>query len=105
MRLKIKLKIILDILLLLAGLMSAITGIILFISPSGPGTHRGLDTTEFVFNLTGRILLKIFHNWSSIILIALVIFHLMLNWTTIVCYLKSISRVLKKQSSGQGCEN
>jgi len=90
-----------DILLLLAGLLSAITGIILLLSLSGPGTNRGLKTAESIFGLTGRSSLKLLHNWGSIILVSLVIFHLALNWTTIVCYIKNISRAARNQS----CEN
>ena len=101
MRLKIKLKIIVDILLLLAGLLSIITGIILLLSPSGPGTHSRLKTAESMFDLTGRSSLKLLHNWGSIILVSLVIFHLILNWATIVCYIKNIFRTARNQS----CEN
>jgi len=90
-----------DILLLLAGLLSAITGIILLLSPFGPGTHRGLKTAESIFDLTGRSSLKLLHNWGSIILVSLVIFHLALNWATIVCYIKNMFRAARNQS----CEN
>ena len=101
MRLKIKLKIIVDILLLLAGLLSIITGTMLLLSPSGPGTHSGLKTVGSIFDLTRRSSLKLLHNWGSIILVSLVIFHLILNWTTIICYIKSVFRAAGNQS----CKN
>jgi len=101
MRLKIKLKIIVDALLLLAGLLSMITGIILLVSPSGPGTHSGLKTAEAIFDFTSRSSLRLLHDWGSILLISLIIFHLILNRTTIIHYVKSAFSAARKQS----CEN
>jgi len=98
MKIKIKSKIIVDILLLISGLFSAVTGIILLLSPSGAGMHRGLKTGELITGFTSRGYAKILHDWSSIILVALVVIHLILNWSTILCYIKSINRNLIKQS-------
>jgi hypothetical protein len=101
MRLKTKTKIIVDILLFISGLLSAVTGIILLLSPSGPGTHRGLRTAESIFDITSRSSLKILHDWGSIILILLVIIHIILNWSTITCYVKNMFRAVSNRS----CEN
>ncbi len=105
MKLKIKLKIIVDIFLLIAGLFSTVTGIVLLASPSGAGMHRGLRTDELILGLTSRGYVKILHDWSSIILILLVVFHLILNWPTILCYIKSIYRNVIKQNSRCSYEN
>jgi quinol-cytochrome oxidoreductase complex cytochrome b subunit len=101
MRLKIKTKIIVDILLLISGLLSTITGIILLLSPSGPGTYRGLKTAESILDLTSRSSLKLLHDWGSIILVLLVIIHIILNWSTITCYIKNMFRAVRNRS----CEN
>jgi hypothetical protein len=89
-KLRIRLKIITDILLFLSGLVSMITGLALLILPSGPGNRGGIAlSTSSILDLTARSGLKILHDWSSMILIALIIFHLILNWKVIVCYFKN----------------
>jgi hypothetical protein len=90
MRIKIRLKLIVDILLFLAGLVCIITGITLLILPSGPGTKAGLaQASSSTLDITTRSGLRLWHDWSSIIIIALILFHLMLNWRTIVCYVRN----------------
>ena len=89
MRIKIRLKIIVDILLFLSGLISMGTGLALLILPSGPGTQAVLRVSSSVFDLLTRSGLKLFHNWSSILIIAFIFFHLMLNWRMIICYFKN----------------
>jgi len=101
LKIKIKLKILVDILLFLSGMMSAITGVVLFFMPSGPGTRAGQTAGPGIFDLTTRSSLRLLHDWSSILLIAMVVFHLLLNFSTIVCYLKLLFRAAKKN----GCEN
>jgi len=105
MKIKIKLKIFVDILLLISGLFSAVTGIVLLLSPSGAGMHRGLKTGELISGLTSRGYIKILHDWSSIILILLIVFHLILNWSTILCYIKITYRNIIKQSKSCSYEN
>lgn len=105
MKIKIKSKIFVDILLLISGLFSAITGIVLLLSPSGAGMNRGLKTGELIFGLSSRGYVKILHNWSSIILVLLVVIHLILNWHTILCYIKSINRNIAKQDKSCSYEN
>ncbi|MDD3776684.1 MAG: DUF4405 domain-containing protein [Actinomycetota bacterium] len=100
MRLKIKLKIIIDIFLLFFMLISALTGIVLMVTPSGPGTRAGQGAGASILDLASRSSLKLFHDWSSILLIAMVVFHLMLNGSTIVCYFKRSFKTLKNN----GCE-
>ena len=43
MRLKIKLQVIVDIFLMLAMIMSAVTGILLLLGPSGPGKQNNAE--------------------------------------------------------------
>jgi len=93
-RLKIKLKVIVDIFLLLAMIISAVTGVLLLLSPSGPGTRAGISVS--LFDFTSRSSLKLFHDWSSILLIILIVFHLMLNWNIITRYIRSVFVVSRK---------
>ena len=94
MRLKIKLKVIVDIFLLLAVIISAVTGVLLLLGPSGPGTQAG--TSVSLFDFASRSSLKLFHDWSSILLIILIVFHLMLNWNIIIRYIRSSFVVSRK---------
>jgi hypothetical protein len=99
MKIKIRLKIIVDIMLLLSGLASAITGIMLLISSPGPSTCSWFNRGRLISDITSRHSLKIFHDWGSIIFISFVIFHLILNWPTIICYFKSVRRNIAKKES------
>jgi hypothetical protein len=89
MRVKTKLKLIVDMLLFLAGLVSIISGATLLILPSGPGTKAGLASSS-ILDITTRSGLRLWHDWSSIIIIALILFHLILNWRIILCYIKNV---------------
>ena len=95
MRIKIRLKMIVDILLFLSGLVCMGTGLALLILPSGPGTQAVLKASSSVFDLFTRSGLKLFHNWSSILIIAFILFHLMLNWRMILCYFKNAFKPVK----------
>ena len=99
MSLKIKLKVIVDIFLAIAMIGSSVTGAVLLLSPSGPGSRAGISGS--LFDFASRSSLKLFHNWTSILVIALIVFHLMLNWRIIVSYGRSIIRAQRKRS----CEN
>jgi len=90
MRIKIKLKLVVDILLFLAGLVSIVTGITLLILPSGPGTRAGLaQASSSILDITSRSGLRLWHDWSSIFIIALILFHLILNWRIVLCYIRN----------------
>ena len=92
MRIKIRLKLIVDILLFLAGMVSIVTGITLLILPSGPGTRAGLAGTSSILDITTRSGLRLWHDWSSIIIIALILLHLALNWRILLCYMRNAFR-------------
>jgi len=99
MSLKIKLKIIVDVFLILVMIGSSVTGIILLLSPSGPGSMAGISGS--LFDFASRSSLKLFHNWTSILVIVLIVFHLMLNWNIILCYIRNAFKAQRKRS----CEN
>ena len=99
MSLKIKLKLIVDIFLAIAIIGSSVTGIMLLISPSGSGSRAGIG--DSLFDFTSRSSLRLFHDWISILLIVLIVFHLMLNWKIILGYIRNIFRERRKI----GCEN
>ena len=93
MRIKIRLKVVVDILLFLSGLISMATGLTLLILPSGPGSRAGLvSASSALLDLTTRGGLRLLHDWSSILIIALIFFHLVLNWRMIICYARNAFR-------------
>ena len=92
MSIKIRLKLVVDIMLFLAGLISIVTGITLLILPSGPGTRAGLAGTSSILDITARSGLRLWHNWSSLVIIALILLHLALNWRVLLCYMKNAFR-------------
>jgi len=92
MSIKIRFKLVVDILLFLTGLVSIVTGITLLILPSGPGTRAGLAGTSSILDITSRSGLRLWHDWSSIIIIALILLHLALNWRILVCYMRNAFR-------------
>jgi hypothetical protein len=98
MRIKTRLKFFVDILLFIAGLISMGTGLVLLFSPSGPGTHAGLGEAASILDFSHRSILRLYHDWSSLIIIALVVFHLALNWRTILCYFKNMFKIARSRS-------
>jgi len=93
-RIRIWLRVIVDILLLVAGLINVATGLMLFFGlAQGPG--RSKEAALSILELSSKGLSRLIHNYSGIIIIALVIFHLMLNFNTFLCFFRSIRKNLK----------
>ncbi len=82
---KVKINYIVDILILIAFIVVAITGIIKW---PGLGLHK-------FFNL---VMLSFVHDWSGLIATVLAFFHVVLNWNFMVCMTK---KYLK--GSGKKC--
>lgn len=83
---KTKLKYALDVLLLVAFLLSAVTGIILWLGGSSGG-YQGGSNPAFQTTLLGiaRETWKDLHTLSSLVMVAGVGLHLVLQWKWIVC--------------------
>ncbi len=77
---KIKINYIIDFLMAISFLVSSITGLIMFFFL--PGGNKGGRYQEFL-GITKHLYSNI-HNWSGIVLIALIIIHVILHWTWIV---------------------
>ena len=81
MRIKIRLKMVVDILLFLSGLICIGTGLALLILPSGPGTQAGIKASSSVFDLfTSVVRLTLLYIWRSS-----PIYVLWIHFTHIVC--------------------
>ncbi|MBN2142201.1 DUF4405 domain-containing protein [Candidatus Woesearchaeota archaeon] len=94
---KIKVNYIVDAILGLSFIVTAVTGMLLFIfMPSGVRQGRlqeflGVTKETWTF----------YHDWAGIIMIALALVHLILHWNWIVCMTKSF---FKKNAAGDSCE-
>jgi len=76
---KIKVKFIVDLLMFLDFIVLATSGFVLWLVL----VHNGLKFREsFIFY---RWTWLSIHDWTSVILIALLLIHLLLNWTWIKC--------------------
>ncbi len=94
---KAKLNYALDVLLLVALLLSAVTGIVLWLGGSSGGYQEG-NNPAFQTTLLGiaRETWKDLHTLSSLVMVAGVILHLVLHWKWIVC---TTRRLLSRPAS------
>ncbi len=88
---KTKLKYALDVLLLVAFLLSAVTGIVLWLGGSSGG-YQGGSNPAFQTTLLGiaRKTWNDLHTLSSLVMVAGVILHLVLHWKWIVYMTKQL---------------
>ena len=82
---KVRLKYLIDALMLLSFLIIAMSGFILWIIfPSGSGAGRA---PPFIFDRFQWIFI---HDWLSVLLVILIFIHLILNWNWIKSMTKNI---------------
>ena len=88
---KAKLNYALDVLLAVALLLSAVTGIVLWLGGSSGG-YQGGNNPAFQTTLLGiaRETWKDLHTLSSLVMVAGVTLHLVLHWKWIVCMTKQL---------------
>jgi len=92
---------IVDLIIALAFILSALSGIILFFFPSGYQGGRNPYYAQSILFLTTHAW-KELHNWSSLAMIAGVGIHLVLHWNWMVCMTKRLL-VPKKPSPAKTC--
>ncbi len=90
-RWKLKAKFTVDLFLAAAFIFNIITALILLFSTGGGGRGQSSGSIN-LFDFSSRNSLRLMHDWTGLLIIALIIFHLMLNWRTIICYFKNILR-------------
>lgn len=88
---KAKLNYTIDVIIGLAFVLSALSGLILFFVPAGYQGGRTPYYLQPVLFLSVRTW-KTLHTWSSIAMIAGVSAHLVLHWAWIVCVSKRLVR-------------
>ena len=95
---KAKLNYIVDVVIGIGFVVSALSGLILFFAPSGYQGGRNpyyLQTVLFLSTHTWDTL----HTWASIVMIAGVGAHLVLHWEWMVCMTRKLLKGAKPRSS------
>jgi len=102
---RLKTKLTVDIFLAIAFVFNIITALMLLLNTGGGG--RGQSATLVnLFDFSSRNSLRLIHDWTGLLIIALIIFHLMLNWRTILCYFKNLFiSTVKVAKVEQTCKN
>ena len=93
-----------DVVIGLAFVIAAVSGIVLLFAPSG-GYQGGRNVHyEQTILLLGHHTWDTLHTWGSIAMIAGVFVHLVLHWKWMVCMTKRlIGRPKKSTSSAEAC--
>ena len=94
-----------DILLAISFIFNVVTALILLFNTGGGGYGRSTGLAN-LFDFSSRSSLRLIHDWTGLLMIALIIFHLMLNWRTILCYFRNLFRSTAKVAKvEQTCKN
>ncbi|MBN1298796.1 MAG: DUF4405 domain-containing protein [Actinobacteria bacterium] len=108
-RIKFKIKLGIDIAMLIAFLVNVFTGFAIFFGfVLGGGRQYGGVTGFDISNindLSARALYRFVHDWSGILFIILILVHLVLNWNTFWCYLRNTWKNRNTQKVEESCEN
>jgi cytochrome b subunit of formate dehydrogenase len=100
---KAKMNYLLDAVIALAFVLSAVTGLAFMAMGSGGfqgGRNAGFET---VFLGVSRTAWSDLHTWGSLIMIAGVVIHLVLHWQWIVCMTKKMVRRPKPRREEEQC--
>jgi hypothetical protein len=96
---KTKINYIVDMIIGIGFLLSAVSGIVLLLAGSGgyQGGRNPRYMSEILF--LSRSVWKDIHNWSSIIMAAGVALHFVLHWNWLVCMTRSLFRNVFREKS------
>jgi len=91
----------LDSIIAVAFLLSALSGILLYVFPSGYQGGRNPNYGREILFLDGHAWSSL-HTWVSFVMIAGVLVHLVLHWNWIVCMIKNMLGLGKKRATRSG---
>jgi hypothetical protein len=81
---KVKVNYFVDLLLVISGLISIVSGVIMFFAPSGPGSSL------FTFLGVTKHSWGEWHKWSGMTMAVLVILHFILHWKWFIAMTKNL---------------
>jgi hypothetical protein len=100
---QVKLNYAIDVVIGLAFILSALSGLVLYIAPSGYQGGRNPDYLQPVLFLS-RHAWNDLHTWSSMAMISGVGAHLVLHWNWMVCTTRRLlKRRTPKRATGNEC--
>ena len=104
MKNKAKINYFVDLAIGIGFIVSAISGIILLIA-GGSGGYQGGRNPAFnqAIFLFARFTWKDIHNWSSLIMTAGVLGHLILHWNWLICMTKNLFKKKRQQQDKAAC--
>jgi len=110
--LKLKVKLGIDLAMITVFLLNVFTGLAMFFGlvVGGGRQYRGVEgfNVASLADLSARAWYRAVHDWSGILIVALIIIHLILNWKTLMCYLRNAfksARIAKIAKIPESCEN
>jgi len=108
-RIKLKIKLGIDIAMIVAFLFNMFTGFAMFFGLVLGGGRQYSGATGFnisnLAELSARAWYRFVHDWSGILFIILILVHLALNWNTFWCYLRNIWKNRNIEKVQESCEN
>jgi cytochrome b subunit of formate dehydrogenase len=107
-KIKFKIKLGVDIAMIVVFLVNMFTGFAMFFGlVAGGGRMYGGAGGFNVLNITdlsAKAWCRFIHDWSGIIMVVLILFHLILNWNTLCCYLRNSFKKNKNKKEEISCE-
>ena len=109
--LKLKVKLGIDLAMITVFLFNVFTGLAMFFGlvTGGGRQYRGAEgfNVASLTDLSARAWYRVIHDWSGIVIVALIVIHLILNWKTLMCYLKNTlksAKIVKIAKIPENCE-
>ena len=103
-KIKLKVKLGIDIAMILIFLVNIFTGFAIFFGLVQGGGHQyrgyakisNLNFTNLTNDFSSKTLFRLYHDWSGILFVILILVHLILNWNTLWCYFRNILKKPEK---------
>jgi hypothetical protein len=107
-KIKFKIKLGVDIAMIVVFLVNMFTGFAMFFGIVAGGGRmyggaRGFNTFD-IAEIGAKAWYRLIHDWSGIIMVILILFHLILNWNTLCCYLRNSFKKNKNKKEEISCE-
>jgi hypothetical protein len=108
-RIKFKVKLGIDLAMILTFLVNMFTGFAMFFGLVLGGGRQYNGAAGFsissLADLSARAWYRFVHDWAGILLVVLILVHLVLNWNTLWCYLRNTWKIRSIGKAQESCEN
>jgi cytochrome b subunit of formate dehydrogenase len=108
-RTKLKIKLGVDLVMIIAFLVNMFTGFAIFFGLvlGGGRQYSGVGGFNIsnIAELSTKAWYRFVHDWSGILMVILILIHLILNWNTLWCYLKNSFKKIRNEKIQSRYEN